>query len=155
MPWNFQVMNWGAFRGWYRNLVQQNFPKIYKGNPNEAAKKEEVPTAICCHQATGLHPIELFDKVVPWKYPNNLQTIIKTPLLKITTTQFIEYGEVELVSTQTFTYMFQCLCWGRYSATYQKKKRYVFNNPDTKTQLYNADLPAKYAWVMVTQSLWK
>lgn len=93
------------------------------GLPNNGGLESLKPTSLAKYDASnsrnGLYPIVLLVKGIPQKLPNNLaaaktasgcssQTDAKAPLLKTTSTQLREHGEVKLVPTCSLLPMGYC-----------------------------------------------
>lgn len=113
----------------------------------------------------GLYLIELLAKGFSWN-SQTTQSEVKTtgysqptdsksPLLKVTPTQIIEHGEIEMVPKYTLhpyviAYLFGT---GRCSLHYQRRD--VNISIAINCTIYCGVLPASYASVMAAQSLWK
>ena len=113
----------------------------------------------------GLYLIELLAKGFSWN-SQTMQSKVKTigysqqsdsksPLLKVTPTQIIEHGEIEMVPKYTLqpyavAYLFGT---GRYSVHYQRRD--VNTSIAINCTIYCGVLPASYASVIAEQSLWK
>ena len=79
------------------------------------------------------------------------QTDGEAPLLKITTTQLRELGQVQLVPTESFHTYVLVFDTGRNAVHYQKRN--VNTSPATKPLIYNSVPSARSASAMVAQRL--
>lgn len=109
------------------------------------------------------HLVEFWDKSDPWKSKTSqtvldsvfcyLHTYSEVSLLKTTTTQLIENGDVKSIPTYNLFSYLQCLWWRNYRESSHKST--VRMNPVTNPCIYNSTLPERRARAMVAQSLWE
>jgi hypothetical protein len=118
---------------------------------------------ISCHQmylpciGIGIHLIDLLASEVTWKAPNNpnccqyylliYQTDNQPPLLKATSTQLIEHGDVNLVPIEScHPYILAFLL---HDVILHDTKRETNTKPAINALIYNGILPERYASTLV------